>query len=453
MSNTGSNDPLGPIRGPKGDQGPIPVPGEGRPLPIPGIPGTPGSKDRGGKQQPTQGRPQQRPSQRPANRPGPGEGDTAFDRQVRERIKAYPGTITYNDLIRKSKRDSAILMVLMLLLAVVFGASIGVIASVAFGHAGEYAHSFRSSGPQQRIDPRFGHASGDVGFFGPIGPLVPAMFIGGLVGLLVGGAASVWSFYGGANAILRMTHARRIEKDDDPVLFNVVEEMAIAGGLPMPKIYMIDDDSLNAFATGRDPEHGVVAITRGLRAKLTRDELQGVMAHELAHIRHYDIRFSMLMATMVGLIVIVSDGFLRMMFYSGAGHRGGARVAARGGGGGGGRGGGGAMALVFVLAIILAVISPIIAHLLQMAYSRQREYLADAGAVELTRNPQGLASALSTLALDKAPQKETANRGTAHMYIVNPLKKMRSSGQRRSSRFCSHPPIDDRIARLLALLR
>lgn len=450
MSNTGSNDPLGPIRGPKGEQGPIPVPGEGKPLPIPGIPGMPGSQGAGEKPQ------KPRPAQRPARKPGPGESDSAFDQRVRERIKAYPGTITYNDLIRKSKRDSAILIVLMILLAAVFGASIGVIVSVVFGHAGDYAHSYMTGTTHRPADPKFDTATGGSSFdvFGSIAPILPAMLIGGLVGLLVGGGASVWSFYGGANAILRMTHARRISKDDDPVLFNVCEEMAIAGGLPMPKIYIIDDDSLNAFATGRDPEHGVVAITRGLRAKLTRDELQGVMAHELAHIRHYDIRFSMLMATMVGLIVIVSDGFLRAMFYSGAGHRGGARVSTRGGGGGGGgRGGGAAIAVIFVIAIILAILSPIIARLLQMAYSRQREYLADAGAVELTRNPQGLASALSTLACDRAPQKETANRGTAHMYIVNPLKKMRSSGQRKSSAFSSHPPIDDRIARLLALLR
>lgn len=450
MSNTGSNDPLGPIRGPDDQRGPIPVPGEGKPLPIPGFPGQQQpNKGANDKRPPAKGRPQ---PARPAP-PAPGQGDSNLDRQVRERIKAYPGTITYNDLIRKSKRDSTILIVLMILLAAVFGASIGVIVSIGFGYADSYGGGYpniRSTTGAQGFDPKLGSPrGGSVG--SSIGTLLPAIMIGGVAGLLLGGGASVWSYFAGANAILRMTHARQVSKDDDPVLFNVVEEMAIAGGLPIPKIYMIDDDSLNAFATGRDPEHGVVAITRGLRAKLSRDELQGVMAHEIAHIRHYDIRFSMLMATMVGLIVIVSDGFLRTMLYSGAGRRG----AGRAGGGGGGRGGGGAgiaMVVILVLAFVLAILSPIIARLLQMAYSRQREYLADAGAVELTRNPEGLASALAALARDTAPQKETANRGTAHMYIVNPLRK-KGVSRSKGSKFSSHPPIDDRIARLLALLR
>jgi heat shock protein HtpX len=224
----------------------------------------------------------------------------------------------------------------------------------------------------------------------------------------------------------------------------VVEELSIAAGLPMPRVYLIGDSAMNAFATGRDPAHAAVAITVGLREKLNRDELQGVLAHEMAHVRHYDIRFAMLMATLAGLIVFACDAFWRMIWYSRMGSRRGDRD----------REGGGALVLVLiVVAVLLAIIAPFVAQIIQMAYSRQREYLADAGAVELTRNPLGLASALQKLANDDEPLVDTANRGTAHLYIVNPLRKMRDAHQALNSVFMSHPPIKDRIARLLALAR
>jgi heat shock protein HtpX len=201
---------------------------------------------------------------------------------------------------------------------------------------------------------------------------------------------------------------------------------------------------MNAFATGRDPRHGAVAITRGLREKLNRDELQGVLAHEIAHIRHLDVRYSMLMATMVGLIVFAADAFLRISWYAPRRRRFSDRDD---------KGGGGLAIVLLILAVILAILAPFFAALIQMAYSRQREYLADAGAVELTRNPLGLASALARLADDDEPLVDTANRGTAHLYIVNPLRRMRNARQALNSIFLSHPPIKERIARLMALAR
>ena len=258
--------------------------------------------------------------------------------------------------------------------------------------------------------------------------------IAGLVAFVL----TLLSFYGGSSALLGMSQAREIVKADDPRLFNVVEEICLAGGLPMPRIYLINDTAMNAFATGRDPAHASVAITVGLRQKLTRDELQGVMAHEMSHVRHYDIRYAMLMAVMVGVLVMLCDVFLRSMWFGGA----------RGRSGGRGRKENNPIQIVLVIvAIVLAIIAPILARLIQLAISRQREYLADAGAVELTRNPEGLASALARLA-DDPEVLEVANRATASLYIVHPIKKFEA---RASSVFSTHPPIKERISRLMAL--
>jgi heat shock protein HtpX len=245
------------------------------------------------------------------------------------------------------------------------------------------------------------------------------------------------SFYGGSSALMAMSGAKEISKADDPQLFNVVEELCLAGGLPMPRIYVINDTAMNAFATGRDPKHAVVAITAGLRQKLNRDELQGVMAHELSHVRHYDIRYAMLMAVLVGTLVILCDVFLRSMFWGG-----GRRRSSRD------RDGGGAAQLILlVVALLLAIIAPLLARIIQMALSRQREYLADAGAVELTRNPDGLASALTKLTND-TEVLEVANRATAPLYIVHPIKKFEA---RAKNIFRTHPPLDDRVKRLRSL--
>lgn len=245
------------------------------------------------------------------------------------------------------------------------------------------------------------------------------------------------SYYGGSSALLGISKAREIKKSDDPQLFNVVEELCLAGGIPLPKIYLIDDSAMNAFATGRNPKHASVAITTGLRQKLSRDELQGVMAHELSHVRHYDILYATLMAVMVGCLVMLCDVFLRSLWF-GAGSR---RRRSRD------SGGGAAQAILLVIAIVLAILAPILARILQMALSRQREYLADAGSVELTRNPGGLSSALAKLSGDKEVL-EVANRATAPLYIVHPIKKFE---ERSRSVFDTHPPIKDRIQRLQAL--
>ncbi|HQK25128.1 MAG TPA: M48 family metallopeptidase, partial [Synergistaceae bacterium] len=214
-------------------------------------------------------------------------------------------------------------------------------------------------------------------------------------------------------------------------LWNVVEELAIASGNPMPRVFIIEDDALNAFATGRDPSRASVAVTRGLLEKLNREELQGVMAHEMSHVRNYDIRFAMLMAVMVGMVVFLCDVFLRSLFWGGRRRRGNDK----------------GNAVAMVLALVLAVLAPFFATLIQLAVSRQREYLADASAAELTRNPRGLISALEKLSTDPA-ELEGANRGTQHLFIVNPLKGKR---QGKDSLFSTHPSLESRIERLREL--
>jgi heat shock protein HtpX len=329
----------------------------------------------------------------------------------RERVRALPPNVTFLDLIRRNKRKSVMLMIGMGLLTVALGAGLAV-ALAAWGGGGAET-------------------------------LLPSLLLGAAVATVVAVVASYWSLHGGSGAVLRMSGATPIEKKDDPQLFNVVEELAIAAGIPMPRVYLIHDEAINAFATGRDPEHAAVAITTGLRARLTRDELAGVMAHELSHVRNYDIRFAMLMATMVGLIVFACDAFWRVLFYS--------RISGGSRRGGGGKGNA-AMLIVVVVAVILAIIAPMLAMLIRLAVSRQREYLADAGAVELTRYPAGLIGALEKLGASKTPLKG-ANRATAHMFIVNPLRNaVRGKGHEVSSAFRTHPPLHDRIDRLRALM-
>jgi heat shock protein HtpX len=216
----------------------------------------------------------------------------------------------------------------------------------------------------------------------------------------------------------------------------VVREMAIAANVPMPKVFLIDDSAPNAFATGRDPKHASVAMTTGLLEKLDREELQGVIGHELAHVRNYDIRFSLVVGVMVGAIAILADFFLRFTFWGGAG-----RSRDRD------SGGGGAQMIVFIIAIALAILAPLISRFIQLAVNRQREYLADASAIELTRNPYGLERALAKISGDPEVL-EAANRGTQHMYFTNPIKRFE---QRSSSLMSTHPAIIDRINRLREL--
>jgi heat shock protein HtpX len=254
----------------------------------------------------------------------------------------------------------------------------------------------------------------------------PRGAIFGLVlAFVVGTISGLATYYGGGRMVLAASRAKEITHDDAPVLFNVVEEMAIAAGLPMPKVYIIDDSAPNAFATGRDPEHAAVAVTSGLLEKLDRDELQGVIAHEMSHVGNFDIRYAMLVGVLVGTTVLISDFFLRGLWF----------------GGGRRQGGGQGQIIMLVVAILLAVLAPLFARLIQLSISRQREYLADATAVRLTRNPKGLADALQKISGDREVL-EAANRATAHLYIANPIKKFE---KRSKGLFSTHPPMEKRI--------
>lgn len=273
-----------------------------------------------------------------------------------------------------------------------------------------------------------------------IGTAVSGAIEGGIIGLLI--ATGVWlimmliSYSSGDQIFLAASKAKLVTHDVHPQLFNIVEEMKIAAALPaMPKIYIINDPAPNAFATGRKPETASIAVTAGLLARLNRDELQGVVAHEISHILNRDILFVTLAGVMLGSIVLLSHIFLRGMFYSSMGSR--RRYSS------GGKGGGQAQAIMMVVAILVAILAPIMAYLLYYALSRKREYLADAGAARLTRYPEGLASALEKIANDPAPQLQVANKVTAPMYIANPFKK---KGQAALSNLSStHPPISERV--------
>ena len=266
----------------------------------------------------------------------------------------------------------------------------------------------------------------------PIAYAIGALIIAVAFGVL----SAVGSFFGGDKLVLASSHAREVTAQQAPQLYNVVGEMATSAGLPMPRVYIIDDPSPNAFATGRDPKHSSVAITTGLLNKLNREELQGVLGHEMSHIRNYDIRFTLIVGVMVGSIAMLAQLFLRYTFWFGGGRN---RDDNNSGGGG--------LAVVFmIVGVILAILAPIFTAMVQMAVSRQREYLADASSVELTRNPHGLESALAKLAADKEPL-HSANGATQHLYIVNPLKKLGGG----SALFSTHPPIVDRINRLRQL--
>ncbi len=256
--------------------------------------------------------------------------------------------------------------------------------------------------------------------------------------IAAGSVSGIAAFYSGDKLVLTVSGAQAVDETSAPQLLNVVREMAIAANVPMPKVYIIDDTAPNAFATGRDPAHASVAITTGLLQKLDREELQGVIGHELSHVRNFDIRFSLILGVMVGAIAILADFFLRFTFWGGMSSR---RSSSRD------SGGNGAAAIMAVIAIILAILAPIISRFIQLAVSRQREYLADASSVELTRNPYGLERALAKIDADQEVL-EVANRGTQHMYFTNPIKRFEA---RSSGLMDTHPPILDRINRLRQL--
>ena len=269
-----------------------------------------------------------------------------------------------------------------------------------------------------------------------IGYLLGVAFLGsGVGGLII--ALVIWmvmnlvAFFQGDSILLALSKARKIGRDDHPRLFNVVEEMKIASGLEkMPDIYIIDDPALNAFATGRDPKRASVAITSGLLQKLNRDELQGVIAHEIAHVKNRDVLLMSLCSILLGTIVILAYYGTYMLFFSSM--TGGRRSS----GGGGGAGG-----IILIIGIVLMILAPIFARLIYFAISRKREYLADASSALYTRYPDGLASALEKLGGSTA-QLQSANKATAPMYIINPFRK---KGKAASDLTSTHPPISERI--------
>ncbi len=243
-------------------------------------------------------------------------------------------------------------------------------------------------------------------------------------------AASAW--FAGDKMILGVSHARKADEGRDIKLLNVVEEMAIASGLPMPNVYVIESRAMNAFATGRSPETATIAVTRGLLDQLNREELQAVVAHELGHVRNFDIRYAMLTAAMVGAIVLLADSMRHWWWFgSGRGRK------------SGGSGGGGAQIAIMVVSILLIILAPVFARMLQMAISRKREFLADASAVEFTRNPAALTSALESINKSAMTVKlDGANRAIQHLYIINPLKAVT---MKSGAMFSTHPPIEARI--------
>lgn len=251
------------------------------------------------------------------------------------------------------------------------------------------------------------------------------------IGLIISGLMSFGSYYWSDQIVLGISGARPADKKRDFIFFTVAENLSMAARIPMPKLYVIDDTALNAFATGRDPEHAAVCATTGLLAQLNRTELEGVIGHELSHVANYDTRLMSIVTILVGLITLLGDWLLRATFYSKSNSDDNKS----------------SNAIFLVIGILLAILSPIIAQIIQLAISRRREYLADASSVKLTRQPSGLISALKKLGADKEPL-EAANKATAHLYITNPLKNRHDAIGWFSGLFNTHPPLKERIQAL-----
>jgi heat shock protein HtpX len=269
-----------------------------------------------------------------------------------------------------------------------------------------------------------------IGFI--VGFFYGSTYFGIGLALIIGIIYFLISYYGGASAILTMTKAKEATKPKYTHLINTVEGLAIAAGLSKPpKVYVIEDTALNAFATGRDPEHSAITVTTGLLDKLDRLELEGVIAHEMSHIKNFDIRVMMLAAVMVGMTVLLSDFLLRSFLW---GRRGRSRDS-------------GQLSIIFILVgIALAILAPLVGEAIKLAISRKREYLADASGALLTRYPKGLADALKKIKEDPDPLVDHANKATAHLFISTPFRKSKKSFMKNL--FSTHPPINDRIKKL-----
>jgi len=257
----------------------------------------------------------------------------------------------------------------------------------------------------------------------------------GVVGIafIISGLMSLGSYYFSDRIVLGISGAKPANKNEHFNFYTTAENLSLAAGISVPKLYVIDDTAPNAFATGRDPDHAVVCATTGLLQKLDRTELEGVVAHELTHITNYDIRLMSLVTVMVGLVALLGDWFLRMQYFGGRRDNDNNKAGA----------------IFLIVGLIFAILAPIIANLIKLAISRRREFMADAGAVSITRQPSGLISALQKISGDREAL-EAANKATAHMYIINPFKgKLDSRAMSKmASLFNTHPPVEERISAL-----
>lgn len=306
---------------------------------------------------------------------------------------------TFYDLAAENRRKSLLLVLIVVGILAAFGASAGIALS--------------------------GTVDGGIPF------AVGAFALGFIL--------TLGAYFGGDRAVLAAAGAKELNAAagrEELELDNIVTELCLAADIPKPKVYTIDDTALNAFATGRDPQHASIAVTDGLMRTLDREEMSGVIAHEISHVRNFDIRYGLLVAALVGSLALLSDLVMRWAFWGGGRRRDNDR-----------EGGNPLQAVFIILTILLAILAPIAARLVQLAVSRQREYLADASGVELTRNPVGLERALAKLAGDKEVL-EVATKATAHLYIINPVKHFE---QRSAGFLATHPPLVDRINRLRAL--
>jgi heat shock protein HtpX len=280
---------------------------------------------------------------------------------------------------------------------------------------------------------------GSMVFAGGIGFLISYLLFGnGYVGLIVflllSGARAYYSYRFGDRTVLRQTRARAVTHEDEPRLHNIVEGLSVGAGIPKPAVYVVPERAPNAFATGRDPAHASIAVTQGLLDQMNRVELEGVIAHEMSHVRDHDILVGTLVATLVGTVVLLAEFMLRWMFW---------------GGGFGGRGrdregGGEGFAILAILGVVLAIIAIVAAPIIQLAMSRRREYLADAQGAMLTRYPPGLASALRKIAADTTPMR-VANNATGHLWLNQPSRVEGEANHWWENLFSTHPPIQDRI--------
>lgn len=254
-----------------------------------------------------------------------------------------------------------------------------------------------------------------------------------IIAVVIAVSMSLTGYYKGDKLALATHRAKRIVKEDNPYVYRMLENLAITAGIPMPKLYLINDPAPNAFATGRDPEHASVAVTTGIIERLKNEELEGVLAHELSHVKNFDIRIMTLVVILVGIVALMADFFLRMQLY-GFGRR-------------NSRSGGNAQAIILIIGVVLMILSPIIAQLIQLSVSRKREFLADASGALLTRYPEGLARALKKISTYTGDMK-TANHATAHLFFSSPF---RNTKKKLNRLFMTHPPIEKRIEALLSM--